>query len=187
MSYEHDGVDYDLSIFDTKEHEFKLDSSVSIFAEIHFSVHCYTEEWTSGEVITDRNGNQREFCPIRYSYSKECINQIDDWLKRACLESKDTKGFQHWILVEDANGQKGKVAFDIKKHKDTTKLNGVWITVKTIHPYDKSTPPDLEVESQTTFKKLTKAVGVFNTKPQLKKPKKKLAFKSQTDPKEKGS
>jgi hypothetical protein len=168
-TFTHDEIDYDLSIFDKKNHIFSVDESIQISAEIHFSVHCYTENWVSGGVIQDHNKNNREFCPIRYTYSKDCLGQIDEWLKRTCIISKDNKGYNHWILIENANGQKGKVAFDIKKHKYNA--NSVWIRVKTIHPYDKSNPPNLKTSPQTTFKKLTKAVGIFGNIPELKVPK----------------
>ena len=160
---------YDLSIFDKKEYLFELDSSCSINAEINFSVHCYTEEWKNGDstedIIKDNYGNSRSFCPIRYEYALKSISQIDQWLNNACIRSKDAKrGNEHWLLIEDVNGQQGKIAFSIKKHTNTKKVNGIWMSIKTIHPYDKSTPPDLSVTAQTPFKKLTKAVGVFNTK-----------------------
>lgn len=170
MLYSHNGCDYDLSIFDKKEHIFSLDEQCSIFAEIHFSTHCYTEEWKEGDptdhLMEDDYGNSRYFCPIRYQYAKASLDQINDWLNRTCVTSKDKKsGREHWLIIEDVNGQNGKIAFDISKHRDNKKINGIWLKIKTIHPYDKSTPPDLTVTPQTKFRKFTKAVGVFNTPP----------------------
>ncbi|MEZ8611410.1 hypothetical protein [Vibrio sp. 10N.239.311.D11] len=173
----YNGITYDLSHLQPKDHTYTLKDGTVISATLWFSNHCYTEELKGSDtregrlIIEDQYGNDRYFCPNRYKYSQQIDNWLPGWIDKKCFESKDTKkGVEHWIIVEDHSGMKVKVAFSAKKHNK--KANGLAIHIKTIHPYDWSTPPDAENHPQVGFDKLAKSIAMFGSKPKAKKPKK---------------
>lgn len=158
---------------------FKLSllNGVKMDAECRFKSHCYTRrlkedppESNAGlHRIDDEKGNERYFCEDRYRLSLSLAGWISTWCDHKCIQGKNYKhGIEHWIVVEDDNGQAIKVAFSIDKHEALPL--GVLMWIKTTHPYDTSTPPTATHSNSVPFNTLVKTMAHTGKQPKISKP-----------------
>ncbi|WP_417583253.1 hypothetical protein [Nitrincola sp.] len=163
------GQRYDLRHLFRMKHTFTLRCGTEVPTGIVFSNHCYTEPHADGEpeeghtVLHDHYGNKRIFCPIRHSYTLDARQWIAGWTSQVCYLSKDRKhSGENWLIVEDKDGMPIKVAFSAQQSNQEE--NGLFIRVKTIHPYDKSKPPPSDAPNMP-FTALAHSLAVKGVKP----------------------
>jgi hypothetical protein len=169
LTYE--GVVYGLRHLHPKNWVLNLSCGTKIPVFIIFSSHCYTDEVCPSDreslCIPDFHGNDRYFCPKRHALSKQLETWFLSWGAEDCYYSRDQKrGAESWVVVEAANGDQIKVAFDVSPNKkDPT---GIMIRVKTVHAYEWSRAPS-PYHPYLPFEVLVKGVGLARTVPPVRK------------------
>lgn len=72
-----------------------------IICRVHYSTHVYSKRMQPGATeycFQDRNGQDREFCPIRFAQSQNLPNIVSNLTNNAGV-SKDTRGVTNLLTV----------------------------------------------------------------------------------------